>query len=149
MKFTWGHAAILIPSTIVVVFTTVLIRSMADERKTELVTDDYYAKEIQFQDQLDRVKNALAYETDFTWKKEKDHWVLGLKGRFEIQAIAGTLTLYRPSDSKLDFDLPIILNEDYEQRVPNSKFAKGKYQVQVFWTVDGKECYLEKNIFIQ
>lgn len=149
MKFTWAHAAILIPSTIVVVFTTVLIRSMADERKTELVTDDYYAKEIQFQDQLDRVKNALAYETDFTWEKENDHWVLGLRGSFDIQEIVGTLTLYRPSDSKLDFDLPILLNEDYEQRVPNSKFVKGKYQVQVFWTVDGKECYLEKNIFIQ
>ncbi len=149
MRFTWGHAAVAIPVTIVVVFTTVLILSMADKRKTELVTEDYYAKEIQFQDQLDRVKNALTLQTDFTWTKEGDSWVLGLKGDFDFQEIQGTLTLYRPSDSKLDFELPIVLDEQYKQRVSSSKFARGKYQVQVFWTVEGTECYLEKNIFIQ
>jgi hypothetical protein len=149
MRFTWGHAAIAIPVTIVVVFTTVLILSMADKRKTELVTDDYYAKEIQFQDQLDRVKNALVFETDLSWVREGDFWVLGLKGDFESNPLEGVLKLYRPSDSKLDFELPIVLDSNYTQKVAHSKFVKGKYQLQVQWTVDGKECYLEKNIFIQ
>ncbi len=149
MRFTWGHAAIAIPVTIVVVFTTVLIMSMAEDRKTELVTDDYYAKEIQFQDQLDRVKNALALETDFTWNKEGSDWVLGLKGNYDINEIEGTLTLFRPSDSKLDFEIPMQLDTNYQQRVPTSKMVNGKYQLQVFWTVEGKECYLEKNIFFQ
>lgn len=149
MRFTWGHAAIAIPATIVVVFTTVLIMSMAEDRKTELVTDDYYAKEIQFQDQLDRVKNALAFETDFTWEKEGSYWVLGLTGNYDIEEIEGSLTLFRPSDSKLDFEIPMQLDSNYQQRVPAALMVNGKYQLQVLWKVGDKECYLEKNIFIQ
>lgn len=148
MKFTWGHAAVLIPVTIVVVFTSVLIRSMADDKKTELVTDDYYAKEIQFQDQLDRVKQALAFKTDFTWTKQGDFWVLGLKGDFKYSDVKGVVTVFRPSDASLDFDIPIQLNEESIQLIPASKFKKGKYQIQVKWTIDGKECYLEKNVFV-
>ena len=148
MKFTWGHAAIAIPVTIVVVFTTVLILSMADKRKTELVSEDYYAREIQFQDQLDRVKNALELKTDFTWEKVDGFWVLGLKGDFDPQEVNGVVTMYRPSDSTLDFDIPIALEVNSTQKIDGSLFQSGKYQVQVKWTVNGKDCYLEKNVFI-
>ncbi|MGB0391546.1 MAG: FixH family protein [Salibacteraceae bacterium] len=148
MRFTWGHAAIAIPVTIVVVFTSVLIRSMADDKKTELVTEDYYAKEIQFQDQLDRVKNALELNTNFTWTKSEDSWVLGLSGDFTHKEVKGVLTVFRPSDSSLDFEIPIQLDSNFKQVVSASKFVKGKYQIQVKWTVNGKECYLEKNVFV-
>ena len=80
MRFTWGHASIAIPVIIVVVFTSVLIRNMADDKKTELVTEDYYAQEIQFQDQIDHTKNALILKTDLLWKREGDQWILGLNG---------------------------------------------------------------------
>ena len=63
MRFTWGHAAIAIPVTIVVVFTTVLIISMSDEHKTELVTEDYYAKELAYQDEIDQGRNAASHST--------------------------------------------------------------------------------------
>ena len=148
MKFTWGHAAILIPVTIVVVFTSVLIRSMADDKKTELVATDYYAKEIQFQNQIDRVKNALELNTDFTWKRVNDDWVLTLKGDFNSNDVEGEITVYRPSDANLDFVVPINLDTNSQQKVSHSKFINGKYQIQVKWTVDDVDCYLEKNIFI-
>ena len=149
MRFTWGHAAVAIPVTIVVVFTSVLIRSMSEDKKTELVTDDYYAKEIQFQKQIDRTKNALLLNTTLNWVRKGDNLVLGLTGDFDSKLLTGELTVYRPSDSKLDFIEPIVLNEEGEQFVSRSKFKVGKYQIQVRWNVEGKDCYLEKNIFIQ
>ncbi|MFT4753185.1 MAG: hypothetical protein ACI9GM_000815 [Salibacteraceae bacterium] len=148
MRFTWGHAAIAIPVTIVVVFTTVLILSMSDKRKTELVTDDYYAKEIQFQNQIDRVKQALELNTELKWSKVNENWVLNLVGDYDPNSAIGEITIYRPSDSKLDFTVPLKLDASFEQKVPHSKFKNGKYQVQVKWTVKGKDCYLEKNVFI-
>ncbi len=149
MKFTWAHAAVAIPITIVVVFTSVLIRSMSDEKKTELVTEDYYAKEIQFQDQIDRTKNALILKTELKWEKIGVNWELGLKGDFNPDEALGTLTIYRPSDSRLDFEEPIQLDSNFKQLVSGDKFKKGKYQVQVRWIGKGLDCYLEKNIFIQ
>tara|TARA_R110002050_G_scaffold297339_2_gene458623 strand:+ start:34614 stop:35063 length:450 start_codon:yes stop_codon:yes gene_type:complete len=149
MRFTWGHASIAIPVIIVVVFTSVLIRSMADDKKTELVTEDYYAQEIQFQDQIDHTKNALILKTDLLWKREGDQWILGLNGDFAPGELTGELTVYRPSDSNLDFKVPILLNEKGQMSIPNARFKNGKYQIQVKWNVAGKDCYLEKNIFIQ
>ena len=149
MKFTWGHAAIAIPVTIVVVFTSVLIRSMSDDKKTELVTDDYYAKEIQFQKQIDNTKNALVLNTNLSWESSGDSLILGLTGDYDPELVAGELTVYRPSNSSLDFVVPIDLNVDGEQFIPRNKFKAGKYQIQVRWNVENKDCYLEKNIFIQ
>ena len=149
MRFTWAHAAVAIPVTIVVVFTSVLIRSMSDEHKTELVAEDYYAQEIQFQQQIDQTKNALLLSTNLLWEREGDQWVLSLDGDFNPLELEGELTIFRPSDSRLDFIVPIELNENGRMTVAADKFKNGKYQIQVKWNVEGKDCYLEKNVFIQ
>jgi hypothetical protein len=148
MRFTWGHAAIAIPVTIVVVFTSVLIRSMADDKNTELVTEDYYAKEIQFQDQIDRTKSALELNTKIDWVKVDANWQLILLGDFDPTMVKGEIQVYRPSDSKLDLIIPLGLEADGTQLISSKNFQKGKYQIQVKWTVDGADCYLGKNIFI-
>lgn len=149
MRFTWGHAAVAIPVTIVVVFTSVLIRTFADDKKTELVADDYYAQEIQFQQQIDQTKNALVLKTELLWERDGDQWILGLNGDYSPSEVSGELTVFRPSDSSLDFTVPIVLNENGIMSVPANRFKNGKYQIQVSWKVEGKDCYLEKNVFIQ
>ncbi len=148
MRFTWGHAAIAIPVTIVVVFTSVLIRSMADDKNTELVTEDYYAQEIQFQDQIDQTKNALELNAQLNWTKVGANWRLDLNGDFESIDAEGEVYFYRPSNSKLDVTIPLDLDDVGQQMISANNFERGKYQVQVKWNIDGKECYLEKNIFI-
>ncbi len=149
MRFTWGHAAIAMPVTIVVVFTAVLIRSMSDEFNTELVTEDYYAKELKFQDQINQTKNAQLLETKFTWEKSGDSYVLGLKGNFDPELASGNVQAFRPSDEKLDFVLPLRLDSNGNQSILRNQFMVGKYQIQVSWNVNNQDCYLEKNVFIQ
>jgi len=149
MRFTWGHAAIAIPVTIVVVFTTVLIISMSDEHKTELVTEDYYAKELAYQDEIDQGRNAASLNTELTWASNRDYLTLGLRGDFDPEEIEGFINVFRPSDESLDFEEPLDLDENGNQNFDFEKFKVGKYQIQVFWTVGQTECYLEKNIFIQ
>ena len=149
MRFTWGHAAIAIPVTIVVVFTTVLIRSMADEHKTELVTEDYYAKEMAFQEQIDQSKNAAELNSELLWASNRDYFTLSLAGDFSKENAEGTVYIYRSSDSSLDFEVTLELDSIGNQDFAFDKFKKGRYQVQISWTIDGTDCYLEKNIFIQ
>lgn len=149
MRFTWGHAAIAIPVTIVVVFTAVLIRSMAEENNTELVTEDYYAKEMAFQDQINHSKNAAELNSELSWASNGDSLGLQLTGDFSPVNVTGKVSFFRPSNSKLDFSTDLVLDENAKQNFSDNKFKKGKYQIQVSWTVDGTDCYLEKNIFIQ
>lgn len=149
MKFTWGHAAIVIPVVIVVVFTTVLIVSLSEEHQTELVTDNYYAKELQFQDQIDQTKNALLLSTEFLFDRMESNYVLSLTGDFNPSDVTGTVLAFRPSDSKMDFETVIDLDSNGTQLFPRSHFSNGQYQIQISWNVEGKDCYLEKNIFIQ
>lgn len=149
MKFTWGHAAIAMPVTIVVVFTSVLIRSFSVEHKAELVTDNYYAKEIRFQEQIDHAQNASALNSELTWNKVNDTWVIGVSGDFNPAEITGKIIFFRPSDENLDFTVPISLDTLGKQTIVGDRFKNGKYQIQVEWTVNDTICYLEENIFIQ
>lgn len=149
MKFTWGHAAIAMPVIIVIVFTTALIRSFSDEHKTELVTENYYEKEIHFQEQIDHSKNASFLNSKLVWKKVDDFWIIGVSGDFNSSEITGTINFFRPSDENLDFLVPISLDTFGEQKIAGDKFGIGRYQIQVEWTVNDTICYLEENIFIQ
>lgn len=148
MRFTWGHAAIAIPVVIVIVFTSVLIISITKEQQTHLVVQDYYAKEIAFQDQIDFSKNAQKYGARVKMNAENNFWKIQLSGDFDPTQLNGSIVAFRPSDPNLDFELELELNQAGEQLISLNTFAKGKYQIQLRFDVNGDHCYLEKVVFI-
>ena len=60
----------------------------------------------------------------------------------------GSLTLFRPSDEKLDrrFDLRTV--NDPIQRFDVSQLPAGLYKVKLLWSSRGKEYYIENNIYL-
>jgi hypothetical protein len=148
MKFTWAHAAILIPILIVVVFTSVLIVSMSEDRQEQLVTEDYYAKELDYQSEIDNTENALGKGAVIEFQQEGSNFHLQLTGDFSPTECAGTVHFFRPSNEKLDVEIPLQLDSNGVQVIEGSTFQSGRYQIQINWELEGANYYLEKNVFI-
>ena len=59
---------------------------------------------------------------------------------------AGTITWYRPADSKADRTTALALDRDGRQQLPLSGLMAGRWTVQVRWTARGRDYYYEQAV---
>ena len=57
--------------------------------------------------------------------------------------VAGTVTLYRPSNSQLDQVIPLQLNTDLSQAIPTDRLAKGMWRMKIDWTAGDNTYFIE------
>lgn len=62
--------------------------------KVDLVEDNYYDKEIAYQQHIDKVRRTKALASPMIWKREKETLILQFPK--EINAVKGSVKLYRP-----------------------------------------------------
>lgn len=107
-----------------------------------LVTEDYYQKELAYEDVIIKKQNARALSSDIAI----DFVDSGIKMDFpvECQNIKGTVTFYRPSSSHLDVTMPIALNKS-SQVFPTGDMS-GNYTLKIDWTQNGKGYYVEEKL---
>ena len=65
-----------------------------------------------------------------------------------LKDIAGTITLFRPDDSSLDFVVPVRPEKEGRQLVAMNKKKPGRWKVQITWTDGEVPFYQEENIWI-
>jgi hypothetical protein len=121
----------------------------AAHQHVDLVRSDYYEEEIRFQQQLDRVERtrqiaepvAVTYDTagrGITIKLPAAH----------AQPKTGLIHLYRPSDARLDYAVPLAPDSDGSQRLDASKLRSGLWKVRVQWSVEGQEYYFDQKVIV-
>ena len=116
-------------------------------QKRDLVTPDYYAKELKYQEKIDAVKRTQTLSTTIKYEIVNKQMVLNFPEEFTGKSISGTVLLYCPSDN----------NKDVEQNfstaagtfmLPLPAKNKGAHEIQVSWQVDGKSYYFESKVIL-
>lgn len=129
MKLNWG-TFIAIGYTTFVLFIGFMMYSAFGE-DFDLVTDDYYAQEIAFQDKIDSKTRAKKLngnlQTIINGKQ------LQIKFPQKNAALSGTIHCFRPSDETKDF-IETFEVENGTYSIPLNKFIKGKYVIKVEWS---------------
>lgn len=117
----------------------------------QLVTPDYYEQEIAYQGTIDKVNNynALVNKPRIIDDTENMSVNLDFSQVDQYQSINGDAVFFRPSNSKLDFKVPIELEENGVQQVNKEKIKPGKWIVKLDWSNNGIPYYSENTIFIQ
>ena len=93
----WGKGILLAIIGFIVIIMTMVVISVRMEG-IELVTENYYEAEINYQDQIDKEKSTLTLEREvLQFDAENQSLFLDLP-----VGATGILHLFRPSDSKLD-----------------------------------------------
>ncbi len=112
----------------------------------ELVTTDYYARELAFQDKIDARELATKDCLEVTF--EQDDKGLNLKFNAEVSDV--TIEVIRPSDSKLDMDLAFGQDAPVSSYlIPGSDLKTGPYSFMVEWSVGEKRYYSKQNFYFQ
>lgn len=144
----WGKSIVLV-FVLFAGFIGTMVYLMIRER-IDLVSENYYQNEIEYQQQIDRVSNArrihgsLNSTTSMTYLADQQQVVFVLPNALQ----KGEITFYRPGDSQQDFRVPIAAKHPARQVVPTKSLAKGSWRVQFTWSDGQREYYKEEQFFL-
>lgn len=118
-------------------------------QKQDLVAEDYYEREVRFQEQLDRMNrtHALARDTTVSFDAASKNILVALPAA-QASAAKGRIHFYRPSNARLDHVVPLAMNPQGRQSVDARELAAGLWKVRVEWSVDGQEFYFDQPVIV-
>ncbi len=147
-KFIWPAGIITVFSGFVLFFLGYLIFSTS--QKVDLVSQDYYAREIDYQRQIDRMNRTRPFASAIKINMDKNEKVIGIvfPEFFQPGSVEGTIHLFRPSDAGRDLKIKLSLNQEREQLFPSGTLAKGVWKVKLDWSYEGEEYFLEKPVMV-
>ncbi|MBT8220958.1 MAG: FixH family protein [Bacteroidia bacterium] len=139
--FNWGHGITIF--YIVFVLTLIMVLVMSTKIDHSLVVDDYYAKDLAYQQQYDKVANTINGDhLTIAYDRENQKVVF----QFDTEKnIIGKIHFYRPSNKKLDFVKDI---QDSSMTIRTDLMQVGRWKIKVDWTSGDKAFYKEEEIYI-
>lgn len=136
--------------TIVIVLFVAMIGTMVTiavkQKDIFLVSKDYYAKEIAYQEDIDKMANTAALPEPIKLIRNGDE--LELRFPQVLSGAKGNILFYRPSNADLDFALSLDLDSKSIQTFDISKLANGLWVIKMDWSMDGKGYQKEEKIVI-
>jgi hypothetical protein len=146
MKFNWG-TGIVLAFIGFISFILYFVISMTINKKYEhdMVTENYYKQELQFENELNKQRNAQALEEDITYTRADNGIVISFPENMNPSDITGKVFLYRPSSKQLDFESIISLS-DHNLLIPDKRLVGGRWNIKVDWKYNGNSYIFKKDI---
>jgi hypothetical protein len=149
MKINWG-TSIVIAFAFFMTFILYFVFQVQSNSKydNDLVVEEYYKHDAHFGEEMIRIQNAnnLVQKPIITVSK------LGITivfpNDFEPKNIKGKVSLYRPSNKKLDFEIPISLSNP-TLLIPVSNLVGGRWDINMEWQYSGKQYLTKEIIYIK
>jgi hypothetical protein len=143
---SWGWKIVFVYSAFVVMTLSMVFYFMG--HKVDLVADDYYKQEIEYQQQIDKMSNAksLKEPIGFQFSSAQRTVKLSFPGDHLQKGLNGNIHFYRPSDSSLDRQFEVKPDESGVQLISVGSLNKGLWKIKISWTAAGSSYFDEKVI---
>ena len=143
------------PYAIIMAFTifisgTVALVVLACSQRVDLVSSDYYEREIKFQSHLDRLRRTrnLNVQASVAYEIAAQRITISLPTDQIRQAVSGRVALYRPSAAGLDRQMALAPNQNGVQVVDAKDLQRGLWRVRVSWTVGENDYFIDQKIVV-
>lgn len=142
MKMNWGTGIIL--SFVIFVGAIALIIIFPFNQKVDLVTNDYYERELRYQEQIDKTSRTAMLEEEIKINRNKNTVEIIYPGSYG--KISGEIIFYRPSDSSKDIEFNIAADSAGKQVIDIGSLVPGLWKLKISWNMNGQGYYIEKII---
>jgi nitrogen fixation protein FixH len=128
MKINWGVKAFLFYTSFIVFI--IFLVSLTMREKIELVTENYYEKDAEYQQRANEAKNFEAISGQVKFLVRNDSVILQFTNPNDQPFSTVVTNFQRPSDSTLDLDTSFssVINQ---VSLPIGLFKKGMYRLKI------------------
>ena len=141
----WGYKILVVYALFVAGILFMVFKSSS--QKMDLVTTDYYAKELKFQHKIDETNRVNELSTPVVCAIKNNELVIHFPKDFEGKKIVGEALLYCPSDENKDGKYPFN-TQDTTVTIQLPATNKGQYELHLSWQANGIDYYLEQKLFL-
>ncbi|HRN45417.1 MAG TPA: FixH family protein [Flavobacterium sp.] len=149
MKINWG-VGIVIAFGLFITFILYFVVMVQSDSKydNDLVVEEYYKHDAKFGDEMARIQNVEDLAQKPTINIVSNGVEIVFPKIFVPKNIKGKVSLYRPSNKKLDFQIPISLSDATTLLIPIKSLVGGRWGVNMEWQYDGKSYLSKETIYI-
>lgn len=137
MKINWGTGVVIAFGLFMTFILYFVFKVQSDSQYDhEMVTEEYYKKELGFQQQLDKSQHAYDLKEKLTITAQNEGLQISFPKSFDHTKITGKVSFYRPSNQKLDFEKTISLSGS-NLLIPKTDLVGGRWDITIDWEYEG------------
>lgn len=145
-NFTWGHGVFLALAAFIIFILSMLFLFPNGQKNSEMVTDNYYEEELQYQDVIDAKKRADNLSQKPSYSQTTDGIRIAFPEEYSNSDTAVKFVLNRTDDQNLDIKKTVQLNPDHSFTIPADVLKKGNYTLRLMWTKDKVDYRLDYDV---
>lgn len=122
---------------------------IASQHVESLVTDEYYAEELKYQERIDAQARARSLSAPVAILVKGDEVELRFPAELKGKSVTGTLNLLRPNDARGDRRVAVRMDADGLFRSPALQLLPGRYDASIDWQADGVSYHSSDKLVVQ
>ena len=145
-KLNWGWGIAILYGSFVLLILFLVWKTTTV--KDDLVTPDYYAKELKFQEQLDKQKRTSELKEQPTWTVNGKKIAIKFPVEMLSKNIKAEILFYNSAEAKRDFSLTCTPDSLGFCELNPEQLQHGVYKMQMDWSAGGVNYYNQGTINI-
>lgn len=142
----WGYKILFVYIAFIAGILFMVFKSSL--QRFDLVTEDYYAKELKYQDKIDEMNRVSALSAPVKYEFKGKFLVIEFPNDFAGKKLVGEAVLYCPADETRDIKKRFSV-QDEPLVLPVSGVKNGLYELHLGWQDGGITYYFEKKILFK
>ena len=149
MKISWGTSVVISFAMFISFILYFVIKVQTNSKyDSELVVDEYYKKDAKFGAEMLRVQNAEDLTEKPVITTSNGAISISFPQQFDSKKVNGTVSLYRPSNKKLDFEIPLSLTNS-TLLIPKKSLVGGRWDITIDWQYEGKLYTTKEDLYLR
>ena len=147
MKINWGTAIVIAFALFMSFILFFVYRVQTDSKyDNDLVVEEYYKHDAHFQEEMTKIQNAHDLKIKPTIVKTNEGILVSFPSVYNPKNITGKVSLYRSSNKKLDFEVPISTSSS-TLLIPKKSLVGGLWDISLEWNYEGKNYITKETIY--
>jgi len=146
MKINWGTGIAIVLSLFAISMGYAVYKAV--QQNYDLVTDDYYAEELAYQDRIDQKRNALVLEDKASILLSEAGILIQIPQELKGKTAEMQLEMYCVTEADNDFKTSQIDWAVDDIAIPREKLSSGRWTAKLTLDVDGKGYYFDPQVLI-
>ncbi len=148
LNINWGTGLVLAIAGFMSFIMYFVIKVQSNSKyDNELVVEEYYKHDANYGEEMQRIQNAHDLVQKPEIRKTGNGILIVFPKDFGPRKISGVVSMYRPSNKKLDFDIPITLDSS-TLLISKSSLVGGQWDINMEWQYEGKKYLTKEPIYI-
>lgn len=146
IKWNWGTGITLVYTIFAVTIISFVVYSF--KQRIDLVTPDYYAKELQFQEQIEKEQRTRALKEPLVWERSENTITIQFPTIAGINSYSADIQFFNPVNASLDHRVSVMADAGRKALVSLNKLKSGRYAMKVDWAGGDTKYYSEGVVVI-